>query len=328
MSNQRLAVIGGSQFADQALTETNDIEQWAREADLEWEVKSSPLMFDVGLVDTDGKPLYKEDKKRQVLYRSDNHCRLGVVSNDFKVVQPSQILGFYGKISQKLNINLEAAGWVNNGSMIWGLANLGDVIRIKGQDSIMNYLMFSTANDGSRATVINFISRRLVCNNMLNFAFSEERKSPFSVRIPHMTKLTEAKEDSIIEEIVANSGTHWRNFENTANQMSDQGMTVEESIAFFTEILSVRGRDGVTRLPKQKESSVLKLVDVMQNGQGQDTRSAKGTLWGALNAVTRMVDHEVNYRNSRNAIATSQFGVGNALKNKAFKVANDHLKVA
>jgi phage/plasmid-like protein (TIGR03299 family) len=325
---EHLAIVGGSQFADQALTSTNNVDSWAKEADLEWSIKSSPLMFDAGLVNADGTPMYEQDNSKQVLFRSDTHQRLGIVGKDFKVVQPSQILGFYSKIAEKLNVNLEAAGWVSNGSMIWGLANLGEKMRIKGQDEIMNYLMFSTANDGSRATTINFVSRRLVCNNMLNYAFNQQKKSPFYVRIPHMTEITEEKEHSIIEEIVANSGTHWRDFENTANNMADTGMTVEQSVEFFTRILSVNGRDGVERLPENKESSVLRLVDVMQNAVGQDTRSAKNTVWGALNAVTRMVDHEVNYRNSRNAIATSQFGVGNALKNKAFKIANDYLKVA
>jgi phage/plasmid-like protein (TIGR03299 family) len=328
MNNQHLAVIGGSQFADQSLTKTSNVDQWAKDADLEWNIKSSPLMFDAGLVDLDGKPLYQEDKTKQVLYRSDNLGRLGIVGKDFKVVQPSQVLGFYGKISERLNVNLEAAGWVKNGSLIWGLADIGKSIRIKGQDEIMNYLMFSTANDGSRATCINFVSRRIICNNMLNYAFSQETSSPFSVRIPHMTEITPEKEHELIEEIVANSGTHWKNFETSANNMAETGMTLEQSISFFTQVLSVQGRDGVERLPEGKESTLLKMIDVFQSGVGQNTVSAKNTLWGAVNAVTRYTDHEVNYRSSQSAIATSQFGTGNTLKNRAFKVANQILKAA
>lgn len=325
---QHLSVIGGSNYSNTNLTKTKKMEQWAKDADLEWSIKSSPLMFDVGLVDKDGAPLYQKDDSRKVLYRSDTRTRLGVVSEGFNAVQPSQVLGFYQKISNKMNTNLEAAGWVKNGSMIWGLAKIGGAIRIKGQDEIRNYLMFSTANDGTKATTIHFMSKRMICNNMLNYAFSEEKTSPFLIRIPHMQEITEEKEDMIIHEIISGNGIHWKNFENSANNMSDVGMKIEDATKYFIDLFSVEGDDGEFILPINKEKVVLKLIDVYQNGIGQDTSSARNTLWGAVNAVTRYTDHEVNYHNPRTAIANSQFGIGNNLKNKAFKLASDILKAA
>jgi phage/plasmid-like protein (TIGR03299 family) len=326
---EHLAIVGGSPFAQSTLTSTGNVEQWAKDSNLEWEIKSSELMFDVGLVDLDGKPLYQTDPKRQVLYRSDTRQRLGVVSNNFKVVQPRQILEFYRQLSESLNVNLDAAGWVKNGAVVWGLADIGKEISIKGQDRIKNYLMFSTANDGTKATTIHFISRRMVCNNMLNYAFSQVNSSPFSISIGHMTEITKEKETSIINEIVKGSGEHWGNFETTANNMADVGMGVEDAIEYFTTLLSIKDKDGILTFPKSKGSTLLKLVDVFQNGVGQNTRSAQNTLWGAVNAVSRFTDHEVKYRSPQNAIATSQFGIGNTLKNKAFTQASEILlKVA
>jgi phage/plasmid-like protein (TIGR03299 family) len=325
---EHLSVIGGSSFANTTLTETSSMAQWAKDADLEWSVKSSPLMFDVGLVDENGMPLYKEDDSRKVLYRSDTHARLGVVSQGFNAVQPSQVLGFYQKISNKLNTNLEAAGWVKNGAMIWGLAKIGDTIRIKGQDEIRNYLMFSTANDGTKATTVQFISKRIVCNNMLNYAFNQEKTSPFLIRIPHMQEITEEKEDMIISEIISGNGVHWKNFESSANEMAETGIKVEDATKYFVDLLSIEGANNQFILPKSKDKVVLKLIDIYQNGVGQDTSSARNTLWGAVNAVSRYTDHEINYHSSRTAIANSQFGTGNNLKNKAFQLASNILKVA
>jgi phage/plasmid-like protein (TIGR03299 family) len=318
-----MAVLDGSPFANNVLSNTKDVNTWAKESNLEWEINASPLMYK-----TEGGILIKDDSKK-VLYRSDNSVNFGVVGKDFKVVQPRKVLDFYSKLSKRLNINLEAAGYVKRGALIWGLADLGNNFRIKGQDEVRSHLMFSTANDGTRATNIHFISKRIVCNNMLNFAFNEASNSPYHVRIPHMVEITEQKEAAILEDIIQGVDVHWKEFEKQSCAMAETGMTKDAVLEYFTDLMSVQSRDtGELIVPDSKLKTIEKLLKVYEGGMGQNTRSAKGTLWGALNAVTRYIDHETNYRSEVSRIQTSQFGTGNSIKNKAFKQAAILLKTA
>ena len=57
----------------------------------------------------------------------------------------------------------------------------------------------------------------------------------------------------------------------------------------------------------------------MLNGKGQDTKAARGTVWGALNGMTRYVDHEKQARSDESRLQAAWFGPGDALKTAAFK---------
>ena len=325
---QQMAVIGGSPYAS-TLSNTDDTSVWAEEAGLNWDIKASPVYFDVGLTDSKGLPLLKQDPKRQVLFRSDTNEKLSIVGKDFKVVQPRAVLDFYAEISKKMGVKLESAGCTKGGALIWGSADIGNEIRIKGQDLIQNRLMFSTANDGTKATTVHFVSKRIVCNNMLNYAFNQANSSPFYVRIPHMIEITPERTTKMIEEIINGQGEHWRNFEESANNMADTRMTQKQATEFFIELYStMTRRSGELELPKTQLSKIPKLMQVYESGVGQNMKSAQNTLWGAVNAVTRFIDHETKYHNAASAVYVTQFATGNAIKNRAFTIANEMIKAA
>jgi phage/plasmid-like protein (TIGR03299 family) len=325
---EQMAVIGGSPYAS-SLSDTNDTSVWAEEAGLNWDIKSSPVYYDVGLLDAKGLPLMKQDAKRQVLYRSDNNEKLSIVGKDFKVVQPRAVLDFYAEISKKMGVNLESAGCTKGGALIWGSADIGQEIRIKGQDLVQNRLMFSTANDGTKATTVHFVSKRIVCNNMLNYAFNQANSSPFYVRIPHMIEITPERTKRMIEEIINGQGEHWKNFEESANNMADTKMNLKQATEFFVELYSkMSRRNGELELPKTNETKIPRLMQVFESGVGQNTKSAQNTLWGAVNAVTRFIDHETRYHNASSQVYVTQFATGNAIKNRAFTIANEMIKAA
>jgi Domain of unknown function (DUF932) len=57
-----------------------------------------------------------------------------------------------------------------------------------------------------------------------------------------------------------------------------------------------------------------------ESAPGQNLDTAKGTLWGALNAVTYYVDH-VRSRRAGGRLDSAWFGAGSALKEKAWTAA-------
>ena len=72
----------------QYLPEDQTIEQWKTAAGMDWEVFSSPVMYQAGLE-------HKIDETRQVLFRSVSHDVLSVMSKDYKIVQPGEVLEFF-----------------------------------------------------------------------------------------------------------------------------------------------------------------------------------------------------------------------------------------
>ena len=82
---------------------------WAAQAGLDWEIRKSPAQFIIG---SEGHYIgeLKEVPEKQVLYRSDTHAPLSVVSNRYKVVQPSEILEFYRDLIEVSGFQLENVG--------------------------------------------------------------------------------------------------------------------------------------------------------------------------------------------------------------------------
>ena len=61
--------------------------------------------------------------ERFVLARNDTGAALSVVSSDYQVVQPKEILEFYRALVEERHYTLENAGSLDGGRKVWALAN-------------------------------------------------------------------------------------------------------------------------------------------------------------------------------------------------------------
>ena len=66
--------------------------EWKVQSGLEWEAKSSPILFN----NSDDIPTVFPDKI--ALFRSDNNAPLSVVSDSYKIVQPSEVVDFFSDL--------------------------------------------------------------------------------------------------------------------------------------------------------------------------------------------------------------------------------------
>jgi phage/plasmid-like protein (TIGR03299 family) len=100
------------------LAEGQSIEDWIKAARLEWELKRLPVQYFV-----DAKLRVMDD--RFVLSRSDTGAALSVVSSDYHIVQPKEVLEFYRDLVASFHYTLETAGALNGGRKVWALAKTG-----------------------------------------------------------------------------------------------------------------------------------------------------------------------------------------------------------
>lgn len=129
------------------LSACEPIEVWARQAGMDWKIREAPVRF---MTDTAGSMGTIESfPENKVLFRSDTNLPLSVVSQRYKVVQPSEILEFYRDLTEVSGFELETAGVLKDGRKIWALARTGKSSTLKGDDVTNAYVLLATACDGT-----------------------------------------------------------------------------------------------------------------------------------------------------------------------------------
>ena len=289
----------------QQLTQDAHIDVWRQEAGLDWSALLAPVQFQPHGASGD---LLKVDQK-QVIYRDDTLSALGIVSDRYKVHQPAEVLEFFNTLVQSAGFALEVAGAIKGGKRIWALANVNKEAVVLHDDAVKGYLLLSTSFDGSAATIGQFTSIRVVCNNTLSAADTE--LSPSRVMLTHGTDFDASLMRERLGIIVGGFDGMMDKYRSLARK--------DVSLAYaknFTSELFPAIFDPQTE--KLKESRgfkrVLELFDGA--GMGASEEGVYGTRWGLLNAVTQYIDHERGH-NVDTRMNNAWFGNGNRLKSEA-----------
>ena len=123
------------------------IETWVKAARLNWGIQTLPVRYQF-----QGRDRIMPD--RFVLARDDTGAALSIVSADYQVVQPIEVLEFYRDLVEDRGYTLE---------------DVAD----NPADSLGAYVLLATSCDKSLATTATFTSIRVVCQNTLGFAFKD-----------------------------------------------------------------------------------------------------------------------------------------------------------
>lgn len=290
------------------LTENEPIETWTREAGFDWSIKRAPIKAeepDTGIV--------IRMPNKHMLYRSDTLAPLSVMSEDYKIVQPREVLEFYRSLIDTAGFKLETAGMLFGGRRFWALAKTGDQSTIMGQDTLKGYLLLATSCDGGLATTGMFTSVRVVCNNTLRAsgAYSDEEKTG-KVRVPHQSVFDADK-------VKADLGlVHdaWASFEQNVIELATRKVTQGEAQKWLIDTFG----DPEKPVEEQDEAAarfMQKVWDAVRTSPGSNLRSADGTAWGLVNGVTYYYDHLRNTRSDDARFDRAQFGDGAKAKQRA-----------
>lgn len=263
-------------------------------------------------------------EQNQVLYRTDTKAPLSVVGKHYRVVQPKEVVEFYRDLSNDFGFEVEVVGALQGGRKVWALANTKNAFALRGEDKVKGYLLLATSYDGTMATQARFTSVRVVCNNTLSLA----RMSKAQVSVPHsQTFDAEAVKKQL------QVGPAWEEFNASAAKMSETFINRDDTVRLMMAAYYGLMNDESIREFNDKEGNaekVEKLIGRLQHAlfqsPGSHMASARGMLWGALQAVTFDVDHSLPSRDSGSRLAKAWFGDGEAIKNRAFDFASTLLE--
>lgn len=287
----------------QRVQEGATIEEWLAQANMEWEIKNSPVMYKNGEM--------HEAPEFRVLYRSDTNAHLSVVSNRYKVVQPKEMMEFFRSLVDAEGFSIETVGSLKGGRRIWALAKTNIEDTVRGGDLIKGYLLLITSCDGSLATTAKFISTRVVCWNTQAIALGEGGKQ---VCVRHNTHFDG---DAVKGEMGLVGRKAFNAFIDRMRDLSTIRLSTKDATSALGLILPPP--TGAKELEETK--GFRKILDLFQGGaKGSNLPGVAGTAWGLLNAVTEYTDHHIRAHTTENRLDSAWFGAGANLKATAEEV--------
>lgn len=221
------------------LPEQQPLEVWMEQAGLDWTIHETPVRFINGNKGHLGEILSFDDHK--VLYRSDTHAPLSVVSQRYQVVQPREIMEFYRDLTEKSGFELETAGSLKGGRKIWALARTGQSGVLKGSDRTDAYVLLATACDGTLATTAQFTSVRVVCNNTLAVALNGQSQC---VKVSHRSVF----DAEAVKKQMGISVSAWDDFMYSLKALSERKVKQSE-LRSSSACCSSRARSRLHRSP-------------------------------------------------------------------------------
>lgn len=302
----------------QRLEPGQPLEVWAKQAGMDFEIDTAPVLY------LDGDDLLRSFPNRNILRRNDTQLPLSIVSDQYRVVQPAEILEFFRSLIDTAGFRMNTAGVLFGGKRYWALAEIGESARIRGQDRLDGFLLLATAVDGTLATTAAFTSVRVVCNNTLSFAVnrldSGEESTPY-LKVSH----NKAFDSESVKGELGLAKKSWDTFIDSAKELSTRTVSDREAVEWLIRVFGKveEGEDITDEIIKASDAKVIKnVLSLYQGGgKGSNLKSSEGTAWGLVNAVTEWGDFHRNTKTQDNRFDSGQFGTVANIKKRAWDEA-------
>lgn len=297
----------------QRLTAGAAIDVWEQEAGLGFKVLRTPVLY----TDNAGNPCSMPE--RQVLYRDDTRAPFSVVSSRYKIVQPAEVLEFFGELAKIGGFELETAGSLAGGRRVWALARVGETQKVIGNDGVAPYVLLATSYDASMATIAKFTSVRVVCHNTLSLSASKA-EGVRHIQVPHSRSFDAGK----VRDSLGIVGQQWQTFMQQATALAHKEMSPEEADSLTYDLIAptisaVPGRPAPDIRQTRGYAKIMELFS--GDAVGADLTEGPSA-WAWINAVTEWVDHSRG-RSRDSGLESAWFGSGAVIKSRALALANE-----
>ena len=238
-------------------------------AGLNWFVESKPIYDAHGNV----IPGYKAN------VRDSDDSVLGVVTDKYKIVNNAEAFDFTDSLIGE-GVVYETAGSLRKGKTIWLLARMPET-DILG-DKFEPYVCFTNSHDGLGAIRVCMTPIRVVCNNTLNMAIKQAKRSWSTRHMGNMSeKLAEARETLEL------ANKYMENLAVEADVLANQKMS-DGDIEHALDIMFPITEDMTDRKKRNAEDAKNGIIMCMVR---PDLAQFLNTKWGFVNAVSDFVGH-------------------------------------
>lgn len=263
------------------LDDAADSEEMLFKSGLAWAVGSRKLYIAVN-----GKPTEVPDVRANVRL-SDNKV-LGIVSDRYTIVQNREAFEFTNEILG--DARYETAGSLRGGRRVWVMARLNESSFVLGEE-VVPYFAVTSTHDGSGRLEVAMTPTRIVCQNTLNIAMREAKRT-WSVRhVGNVMKKAEAAKKTL--KLVTE---YMDVLEVKAEQLAAIPVDKDRWDSIVTSLLGVKPDDS-----GRKQANWNKRFEDLRNRiDAPDLANHKDNGWGVVNAIADFVDHGEPLRKTEN----------------------------
>ena len=265
-----------------------------------------------------------------VLVRDDTGEALSVVSaNRYHIDnrQPVDILEAFRDDLQRENLTISHAAVLKRGAVIIVSAKLPVEHRVNGNDPVQFYQTLGTSYNKTLGSKSLVSAIRVVCHNTDMAATRDASERGRIKTIRASTRLEESSLSDLLLDTRTLVECKKKAYDALANtKMSDQAVS-----RYFADVLQIniddlgkRDKNGKALIATKSENMLKSLIDAYRHAPGAE--SAKGTAWGAFNAVTYFATHEKTCRDTTDEgalqarVASNMFGDAARLKSRALEL--------
>ena len=243
------------------------------------------------------------------LQREDTGEVFTIVSNKYEILQNEEAFDIFRPLVDDGSIALETAGSLQNGRKVWVLGRImaTDEREVKDGDIVRPYVLLSNSHDGTQAVRMGFTPVRVVCNNTLSMAITDDRSQ--LVRVYHRGGL-----QTNLEELRGTLNLGVARFEASAEQyakLARARINQDDLTGYIRVVLETEDET-----PRERA-----IMDVLLNGRGLGVREQDVvTYWDAYNAINEWMLWRRG-QSADNRLASAWFGDGYILDRRAFDYA-------
>ncbi len=259
---------------------------------------------------------------QKALVRETDGRILTTVGENWNPVQNETAFEFFSDFVMSGDMEMNTAGSLREGQMVWALAKVKDSFELFGGDKVDSYLLFSNPHQYGKAIDVRFTPIRVVCNNTLSLSL--DMKAEQSVKVGHRVEF-----DSVeVKKALGIATEKLANYKEAAQFLGNKRFTQDSYIEYLNTVFP-RTADKRTQgkgLSVETLSRNAKAAyDVLESQPGAEY--AEGSWWQAFNSITYITDH-VQGRNEDNRLYSSWFGGNQLRKTNALKTAIEFAEVA
>ena len=313
-------------------------DEMLKAAQIDWTVSKRPAYtIDKpncwNIVDPTGEAGFLRCPDNHFLVRDSDNKILSPCGEGYVPFQNSEVMDFFKKFTEAGAMTMETAGSLKDGKDIWGLAKLKDEFALAGGDEVKGYLLLNNSHQVGKAMTIMFTPIRVVCNNTLTMALNNDGNR---FRVLHLQMFDEEIQKAA-EDALGISGQQMTHFKEQSEFLANKRakeFDIDNFIAelFQPNLLIERAKasnpDTLPALREEFKNTAELVHEAVENSPGHNLASAKGTWWGAVNAVTYVVDHQKKSLAEGNALHSAWFGSGANTKRKALTKAVEYANVS
>lgn len=252
----------------------------------------------------------------RAVYRQTDNKILTHASDNWTPMQNKDAFAFFSDFVEMGDMEMETAGALDGGRMVWALAKISDGFSVGKNDQVKGYLLFSNPHKNGKAIDVRLTATRVVCNNTLTMDLRGAKS--YSKTSHHQQFDAQA-----VKQTLGIAKNMLSDLQDTCTFLSTKTFSEETLTEYFSRVFP---HTATKKTPKKELSRMaIDAHEILYAQPGAEL--SEGTWWSAFNTVTYMTDHLMG-RTADTRLHSAWYGINQTRKTKALNLALEYASAA